>query len=104
MATKTKRKPREKFEEPEAAETQETVAEAPALKGLISGRIVHLVGEDSEHRPAVVTKVHTPQGRVNLHVFLDHSPNDVNEKSVAHQVEYSEEPEPGTWHFLEHTE
>lgn len=93
------------------------MTEKPApIPGLTEGRIVHYVlphGRGAgQHRPAIVVKDWKSHeyagapGSVNLHVFTDHT-NDfqVGEGSDGHlwatSIRYSEEKEPGTWHWIE---
>lgn len=76
------------------------------MEGLTEGRIVHFVVPNGQHRPAIVTRVWNPQsGMVTLNVFAD-EPNDTDwakGKNVVCEtsVEYSEEPRPRTWHWIE---
>jgi hypothetical protein len=82
------------------------------IAGLTEGRIVHFVLDETEHRPAVIVKVWSPfTGTVNLQVFTD-GPNDKShathlpegfESGIAWKtsVLYSENKEPGTWHWIE---
>ncbi len=95
------------------------------IPGLTEGRIVHYVLESGRskgaHRPAIVVRDwKQSNGLVNLQVFTDgfndEFENDVramqsNGEAVAmHQtantiwrtsVHYSEDKEPGTWHWIE---
>jgi hypothetical protein len=84
------------------------------MDGLTEGRIVHyvLLGGDmaGEHRPAIVVKVwrdiaqYMQEGRINLQVFTDFSNDGKDYESGrywATSVPYSEEPKPGTWHWIE---
>lgn len=84
------------------------------MEGLIEGRIVHYVLSEGrskgEHRPAIIVKVweaHRAQGTVNMQVFTD-AQNDFNAVQDGHSgmkwatsVHYSENKEPGTWHWPE---
>lgn len=87
------------------------------MEGLTEGRIVHFVLPDGphagEHRPAIVVRVWrkgdgTPpdNGYSNLLVFLDGS-NDAGASGEARpllwatSIEYSEDPKPRTWHWIE---
>jgi hypothetical protein len=96
------------------------------MEGLTEGRIVHYVMPDGvEHRPAIVVKVWRKEngeppnnGLSNLQVFTDGT-NDyyhikgsdgmeyMNREDVKvgivwkTSVEYSEEPKPNTWHWIE---
>lgn len=89
------------------------------MDGLTEGRMVHYVLPDghgrspSEHRPAVVVKVWRmgdgsppANGCSNLSVFTDFT-NDYSSgqgadgRMWATSVVYSEEPKPGTWHWIE---
>lgn len=82
------------------------------MDGLTEGRIVHYVMADGRsagmHRPAIVVNAwgNTPsyEGRVNLQVFTDFGNDGEDYESGrywATSVEYSEEPKPGTWHWIE---
>lgn len=83
------------------------------MEGLIEGRIVHFVMPSKEHRPAIVVRVWGfKEGYVNLVVFVDglndvkRSENDPNKNEVITtlwetSVEYSENKEPRTWHWIE---
>jgi hypothetical protein len=89
------------------------------MDGLIEGRIVHFVMPSGEHRPAIVVKVwrypdssgpepilKAPEnGCCNLQVFTDGSNDGVDEVRHGHlwftSCIYSENPEPGTWHWIE---
>ena len=86
------------------------------MKGLTEGRIVHFVldkGPNSgEHRPAVVVNAFrdqhgfTPEdGRCNLQVFTDSGEGKYNDNLPPlvweTSILYSEEKEPGTWHWIE---
>jgi len=75
---------------------------------LTEGRIVHFVLESGECRPAIVVKVWrvTGPGNIqdppengccNLQVFCD---SDALGQWMT-SVVYSEEPTPGTWHWIE---
>ena len=89
------------------------------MEGLTEGRIVHYVLPDGphagEHRPAIIVKVWRQgdgsppaNGYSNLLVFLDGA-NDgpagsADAGSVLHwatSIEYSEDPRPRTWHWIE---
>ena len=84
------------------------------MEGLTEGRVVHYVLPDGphagEHRPAIVVKVWRrgdgsppANGYSNLQVFVDGT-NDYPDYSGsvwATSVEYSEEPRPRTWHWIE---
>lgn len=76
------------------------------MEGLTPGRIVHFVAPNGKHRPAIVVHVWSVDkpGYVQLQVFTDGSndgewgkPGVVWETSV----DYSEEPKPRTWHWIE---
>lgn len=105
----------------------ETADTAPDnIPGLIEGRIAHYVLEDGhckgEHRPAVIVKVwnaNRTYGMVNMQVFTDGTNDGFKEKHYAPvgdkhveftfdqhmlwrtSVHYSEDKEPGTWHWIE---
>lgn len=70
------------------------------MEGVLPGRIVHYVDNNSEHFPAVVSKVWGGgNGCVNLHVFDGHS----GELYFKTSVIFSEDPEVGKWHWPERT-
>jgi hypothetical protein len=84
------------------------------MEGLTEGRIVHYVLPDGphagEHRPAIVVKVWrqgdgTPpsNGYSNLVVFVDGTNDYPNYSGAvwATSIEYSAEPKPRTWHWIE---
>ena len=89
------------------------------MDGLTEGRIVHYVLDEGrskgEHRPAIVVKVWRPgeanyppeKGVCNLQVFTDFGndfPKDhdgYGGQVWATSVEFSEDKEPGTWHWIE---
>jgi hypothetical protein len=94
------------------------------MEGLTEGRIVHYVMPDGKHVPAIVVKVWDTTGSMgtsNLQVFTDGSnslPFTPEEKqqfqnfgmdldAVRHghiwktSIMFSEEPKPGTWHWIE---
>ena len=87
------------------------------MDGLTEGRIVHFVLGSGECRPAIVVKVWrvTGPGNIqdppengccNLQVFCDCDPLEQwNDKLPPVMWEtnivYSEEPTPGTWHWIE---
>lgn len=94
------------------------------MDGLTEGCIVHYVLPDGickgEHRPAIIVKVWSDTGTVNLTVFTDHQNDyklhnlDVHEKSEntnldngehgimwATSVVYDETKQEGTWHWIE---
>lgn len=95
---------------------EEPTKENTAMPGLIEGCIVHFVLQHErnkgEHRPAIVVKdwkshKYGVPGMVNLQVFTDCS-NDVlpgrdgyDGHLWATSVHYSENKEPGTWHWVE---
>lgn len=108
------------------SETPNYVSNQPALAiqmgkginmdGLIEGRIVHYVLKDGEHRPAIIVKVWNINGTCNLTVFPDWQNDNVPEKMGSAKLEkmgqgtalrwatsilYSDEPKPGTWHWIE---
>jgi hypothetical protein len=84
------------------------------MDGLTEGRIVHYVMQEGnsigQHRPAIVVNAwkhiseHQADGRVNLSVFTDFGNDGKQFESGqywATSVPYSEEPIPGTWHWIE---
>lgn len=80
------------------------------MDGLTEGRIVHYVMTNGEHRAAIVVKVWSKESGVsNLTVFTDWT-NDMKTSDGSPlqsgdmwetSVLYSEEPKPGTWHWIE---
>ena len=81
------------------------------MDGLTEGRIVHYVMSEGnsvgQHRPAIVVNAwggSPNEGRVNLCVFSDFG-NDGkqfnNGPFWATSAAYSEDPQPGTWHWIE---
>ena len=84
------------------------------IEGLTVGRMVHYVLTESdatprnagEHRPAVIVVVWDEVfGTSNLQVFMDSDGPGANDGEPNLQwitsIQYSEEKEPGTWHFIE---
>jgi len=85
------------------------------MEGLTEGRIVHFVLLDGphagEHRPAIVVKVWRKgdgsppdNGYSNLVVFMDGTNDGPHFGGCIHwatSVEYSAEPLPRTWHWIE---
>jgi hypothetical protein len=92
------------------------------MDGLIEGRIVHFVMPDGKHSPAMIVRVWNQEtGMSNLQVFTDGSNSlpytpeekvlfsnfgmDLNQVAHGHiwmtSRSYSEEPKPGTWHWIE---
>lgn len=85
------------------------------MEGLTEGRIVHFVLPDGphagEHRPAVVVKVWRrgdgsppDNGYSNLLVFMDGTNDGAQFSGYVNRqtsIEYSEEPRPRTWHWIE---
>lgn len=97
------------------SETPETplLTQLPPMPGLTEGRIVHYVLPDGphagEHRPAIIVKIwDRHRGYANLQVFIDGG-NDIAWPISEHipgtqwatSVEFSEEPRPRTWHWIE---
>lgn len=97
--------------------TEIAFSPTPVMKGLTEGRIVHFVLPDGQHRPAIVVRVwNQDNGCANLLVFTDGT-NDrdfnraewyLNTKPIvvgavvwATSIIHSEEPKPGTWHWIE---
>ena len=68
------------------------------MKGLAIGRIVHYVGTDREHAPAIVTRVvDLEKGIINLTVFPD-----LEEPYFRYEVPYKETTEKASsWHWPE---
>jgi hypothetical protein len=99
------------------ANNQNALNVKPALsQGLTPGRIVHYVlpagfRYKGEHRPAIVVKVWPYSAGadqyplIQLQVFLDgaNDGREFRDNSLywATSVHYSEEKEPGTWHWIE---
>ncbi len=91
------------------------------MQGLIEGRQVHYVMTGAEpgvlghtagrHRSAEVIQVwQSDKGRVNLRVSVDGANDLANEDPKTARtsiwvtnVGYSEDPRPGTWHWIERT-
>lgn len=84
------------------------------MEGLIEGRIVHYVAFNGRHLAAIVIGftpdaikgewVTLPTNRVDLALFTNMSnTNGVKNFGLQfHQdIGYSEEPKPGTWHWIE---
>lgn len=82
------------------------------MPGLTEGRIVHYVldtGRNAgEHRPAIIVKIwNAATGYCNLLVFLDGGNDDETAPYPAPlmrwatSVNYSEDPQPRTWHWIE---
>ncbi|MDD5367462.1 MAG: hypothetical protein PHQ40_00390 [Anaerolineaceae bacterium] len=91
------------------------------MDGLTEGRKVHYVMPNGKHCPAEVVRVWGENGCSNLQVITD-GPNDapygpteenlfanfgISPAEVKHghfwrtSVMFSEEPKPGTWHWIE---
>jgi len=77
------------------------------MQGVTEGKMVHVVLENGEHRPAVIVKVWSEEtGCSNLQMFTD-SPPEANLNDCLPQVKwltsfvYSEEPILNTWHWME---
>jgi len=79
------------------------------MAGITEGRIVHYVLPDGrsqgQHRPAIIVRVwgQVDPYPINLHVFYDGT-NDYpagNGEMWKTSVPYSEDPQPGTWHWIE---
>jgi hypothetical protein len=89
------------------------------MEGLTPGRMVHYVMPDGQHRPATVVHVWDVsgvcEGYINLQVFTD-GRNDAQQfsgRDIEAEVQvgsgvwwrtsicYSEQKEPGTWHWIE---
>jgi hypothetical protein len=92
------------------------------MDGLTEGRIVHFVLAENEHRPAIVVKVWRnyneagelvppDNGVSNLQVFTDGLNDRYHSEQLPQGFEsgiawktsvlYSENKEPGTWHWIE---
>jgi len=77
------------------------------LSGLTPSRMVHFVIDNGEHRPAVITKVHTREGVVNLTVFAAETTDFENGTPLfmAFSVLFDNiDKKPGTWHWSERVE
>ncbi len=75
------------------------------MEGLTEGRNVHYVAYNNRHLAALVTGYNPDKdGQADLVVFTN-MPNVNGEKSGGMQfhfnVPHSEEPKPGTWHWIE---
>jgi hypothetical protein len=74
------------------------------MEGLTEGRMVHYVMPDGVHRPAVIVRVWNREtGYSNLQVFTDgtNDPGGANGIMWKTSVNYSKDPVPGTWHWIE---
>lgn len=91
------------------------------MDGLTSGRMIHYVMPNGEHRPGVITNVWNDRGLINASVFTDYTNdvpykkdeeelfrnNGVDPNQAAHghiwktSISYSEEPKVNTWHWIE---
>jgi hypothetical protein len=83
------------------------------MQGLSEGRIVHYVlaphdlpekhqHKAGTHRPAIVLQVWSREnGCSNLSVFTDHDNDGLPPTYWATSRTYSEDPQPGTWHWPE---
>lgn len=68
------------------------------MEGLTPGRMVHYaVDEDHLHNPAVVVRVDAKRGRVDLQVFN----TVIDGTRLLLDIDYSEEPVVGSWHWIE---
>jgi hypothetical protein len=84
----------------------ETTEQAAPTSGLTSGRIVHYVDLDGNHRAAVITHVPSPDDwHVNLFVFPDGDfPYDLPTRNGATPVNvmFDEGTKPPrSWHWIE---
>lgn len=91
------------------------------MEGLVEGRIVHFViGRNAWDkiicRPAIIVRVWETDSQINLQVFLDGTNDtEIVERIIKHGkvhhldelnywvsvVQYSDQKEPGTWHWPE---
>lgn len=83
------------------------------MDGLTEGRIVHYVMPSGEHRPAIVVRVWNSEGTCNLTVFPDWGNDNKPGNGIginmgqgtallwATSILHSDEPKPGTWHWIE---
>ena len=85
-------------------------SEPKVMPGLTEGRMVHYVLDQGpykgEHRAAVITRIWDHgTGYCNLTVFIDGSNDEYGEYVLGPawitSVEYSEDPRPRTWHWIE---
>ena len=92
-------------------EGKDTPTPSATIEGIIEGRMVHYVLSNGEHRPGIIVKVWSKSsGCSNLQVFVDNT-NDapafippiaqVTGVYWVTSANYSEEPTPRTWHFIE---
>lgn len=86
---------------------EKTAIQPQTMPGLTEGRIVHYVLPDGpyagEHRPAIIVRVwNHSTGYCNLTLFPDWQ-NDGYQHGVEWKtsIDYSAEPKPNTWHFVE---
>lgn len=69
------------------------------LEGVVVGRNVHYVSPGGAYSLAFITRVHDKEnGTVNLFVLRDDVVRDYHYES---SVNYSDDKETGTWHFIE---
>jgi hypothetical protein len=83
----------------------ETAVTAERIEGLTEGRMVHYVTARGHHRPSVIVQVWDDvTGRCNLQVFMDGRNDGYSAEQGTdwlQDIEYSEEAQSGTWHFIE---
>lgn len=102
--------PQNPQEEPSPGAPSTTFREPRHVAGLQLGRVVHFVAEDLDHRPALITAIHTLDGWVNLVVFARSHQDSIRGAvgaapgvAFAASVSYDETAEiPRSWHFPEH--
>lgn len=90
------------------AEPKVKVVKAPETKAqIVPGSIVHYVLPNGKHRPAIVVFLEDGKGIAKLQVFtngiadVDQLPDARNGLVLKGNVEYSKEPTPNTWHWME---
>lgn len=72
------------------------------MEGLTIGRNIHYVTSEGVHLAALVTKVWNKEaGMINLTAFIDNSEHTGDPVMMVTSVEYSEDPQPDTWHWIE---
>lgn len=90
---KTERLEEEKAEAKATAKAKKEEEKLPAV-----GDTVHVVQMNGFHSAALVTKVDKGTGALSLFVTRD---DDVKDHYFVEGLPYSEEANPGTWHFIE---
>lgn len=72
------------------------------MDGLTVARNIHYVTDEGIHLAALVTKVwNKDAGLINLSAFIDNSVYTGDPVMMVTSVNYSDEPLPNTWHWIE---